>query len=93
MEFDKEGLAHIKDAFPKAIISTRVDFLVPLLSQFPMYVVDILDELLTQGISQYSISFNTYNKEMFFEKLNEWGFDINIRDIYTFEEFYKNKWC
>lgn len=85
--FYEEGLAHIKEAFPKAIISTRVDFLVPLLSQFPMYVADILDKLSTQGINQYSISFNTYNKEIFLEKIDEWGFDANIRDIYTFEEF------
>lgn len=87
--FYKEGLAYIKEAFPQAIISTRVDFLVPLLSQFPIFVADILDELSTQGINQYSISLNTYNKELFFEKLDDWGFDVNIRDIYTFEEFLK----
>lgn len=85
--FYEEGLKHILDCFPQAIISTRVDFLVPLMSQFPMYVADILDKLSNQGINQYSISFNTYNKENFIEKMDEWGFDVNIRDIYTFEEF------
>ncbi|MCE7736475.1 MAG: hypothetical protein GPJ54_16460 [Candidatus Heimdallarchaeota archaeon] len=85
--FYEEGLKHIRDCFPHTIISTRVDFLVPLMSQFPMYVADILDKLSHQGINQYSISFNTYNKEIFTEKMDEWGFDVNIRDIYTFEEF------
>lgn len=85
--FYEEGLKPILDCFPQTIISTRVDFLVPLMSQFPMYVADILDKLSNQGINQYSVSFNTYNKDIFMEKMDEWGFDVNIRDIFTFEEF------
>lgn len=87
--FDEEGLEKIHDTFPNAIISTRIDFMVPLLSQFPNEVKKILVELTNRGITQYSISLKTYNKELFLDQMDEWGYDINIRDVYSLEDFLK----
>jgi hypothetical protein len=85
--FDIEGLNQIKRHYPEAIISTRVDFLVPLLSQFPKFVEDILRNLTKIGINQFSVSLHTYNKELFLEKLDDMKYDLNIRDVISIEEF------
>ena len=85
--FDEVGLKSIQAMFQDAVISTRVDFLVPLQTQFPDQVLDILRKLDELGINQFSISFNTYRKQAFIEKLEELDYDVNIRDVYSFEEF------
>jgi len=86
--FDNEGLEKIKSHFPDAIISTRVDFLVPLLSQFPEFVEQIITELVKHNITVFSISLKTYNKDKFIQFIDEdMGYDINIRDVYSFEQF------
>ncbi|MCH8906236.1 MAG: hypothetical protein IH840_04020 [Candidatus Heimdallarchaeota archaeon] len=85
--FHLEGLTEIKKNFPNTTIITRADFLVPLLTQFPEYVENILKKLDSFGLNEFSISFNTYKKENFIEALEVLGYDLNLRDIYTLDEF------
>lgn len=41
----------------------------------------------SRGFSQFSISLKTYHKEVFIDKMDEWGYNSNIRDVYSLEDF------
>lgn len=83
--FDDFVIKRINKNFPNCMISTRVDFLVPLIHNFDHWVFEILENMFTMGIKQFSISYDTYNKELFLSKMDEWDFDVNIRDVFTFK--------
>lgn len=88
-KFDENSFQNIKRSFPNAIISAYVDFLIPICVKMPKKAKEILEELATWGYNRFSISFSTPYKNKFMAKMEEWGYNLDIRNVYSLEDFLK----
>jgi len=85
----QEGFRKLADAFPGAVIQCPVDFLVPLILGAPTKALAVLDVLHGWGINRFSINWKAPDKQEILDKLERWGYEVNIYNVPDLEAFLK----
>jgi len=83
----EKGFRKLAEAYPKAILQCPVDFLAPLISSAPEKAKDILDMFVSWGINRFSINWQTLDMRIFFDQMDQWGFEVNIYNVPDLESF------
>ncbi|NER39203.1 MAG: hypothetical protein F6J93_35505 [Oscillatoria sp. SIO1A7] len=83
----EEGFRKLAAAYPNAILQAPVNFLAPLVCSVPEKAKELLDLFGSWGINRFSISWKIENMRPFFDRLNEWGLEINIYNVPDLESF------
>ncbi len=86
---EKEGFRKLSKEFPLAIIQCPIDFLVPLIVSVPEKAKDILTIFREWGINRFSVSWKTPNLQKLLDKLDTWGFEVNLYNVPDLESFLK----
>ena len=83
----EEGFTWIAERFSGTIIQAPVDFLTPLVCTAPKKAREILQMFESWGINRFSISWDTENMSTFFERMEEWGYQVNIYNVPNLDTF------
>ncbi len=83
----EEGFRRIAESFPGSIIQCPVDSLSPLILGIPGKALDILDTLQDWGVNRFSLKWKTGSLHKIMEKLEQWGFHVNIYNVPDLESF------
>ena len=83
------GFWKLSKKYPKAILQADVDFLAPLICSVPGKARERLDMFTEWGINRFLISWQSKDLRTFFDRMNEWGFEVNIYNIPDWESFLK----
>jgi len=83
------GFRRIAKTFPGAVIQCPIDFLVPLILSAPTRALAVLDGLHGWGINRFSINWKAPEKPFILEKLERWGYELNIYNVPDLEAFLK----
>jgi len=85
----ESGFRRLAACYPRAILQCPVDYLVPLILSMPSAALSILNTFRDWGINRVSLSWKTPFLETVLEKLERWGFDVNIYHVPDLESFLK----
>ncbi|MBN2515362.1 MAG: hypothetical protein JXC33_04945 [Deltaproteobacteria bacterium] len=85
----EKGFRKIAKAFPGSIIQCPIDYMVPLIMSIPSRALSILDMFHDWGINRFSVSWKTPDLHLVLDKIDTWGFEINIYNIPDLESFLK----
>ncbi|OPY92232.1 MAG: hypothetical protein A4E73_01341 [Syntrophaceae bacterium PtaU1.Bin231] len=85
----EEGFRRLSAAFPGSVIQCPVDFLVPLIIGAPAKALAVLDSLHGWGINRFSINWKAADKHEILDKLERWGYELNIYNVPDLEAFLK----
>jgi len=85
----EEGFRKLAKAFPGAVVQCPVDFLVPLILGAPTKALAVLDVLHGWGINRFSINWKAPDKQEILDKLERWGYELNIYNVPDLEAFLK----
>jgi len=85
----EEGFRRLSEAFPGAVIQCPIDFLVPLILGAPGKALGVLDVLHGWGINRFSINWKAPDKQEILDKLERWGYELNIYNVPDLEAFLK----
>jgi hypothetical protein len=83
----EKGFRKLAAAYPRAILQCPADDLVPLMLGSPATALSVLDTFRSWGINRVSISWKTPFLEAALEKLERWGFEVNIYNVPDLESF------
>jgi len=83
----EQGFRKLAGACPNSILQCPVDFLAPLICSAPKKAKEILDMFKTWGINRFSIDWQTRDMRIFFDQMDEWGFEVNIYNVPDLESF------
>jgi len=72
---------------PGAILQCPIDFLTPLVLSAPTRARDLLDMLRDWGVNRFSIAWGSLHTRRLFDRLDEWGYDVNIYAVPNLEAF------
>jgi len=84
---EPSGFQRLSSALPGAIVQCPIDFLTPLVLAAPDVARDILDRIASWGVNRVSVSWQTPRIRWMIEKLDAWGFEINIHGAPDLEAF------
>jgi hypothetical protein len=85
----EDGFRRLAGAFPEAVVQCPVDFLVPLILGAPTKALGVLDVLHGWGINRFSINWKAPDKQEILDKLERWGYELNIYNVPDLEAFLK----
>jgi beta-phosphoglucomutase-like phosphatase (HAD superfamily) len=85
----EEGFRKLAGAFPGAIVQCPIDFLVPLILGAPPKALAVLDVLQGWGINRFSVNWKAADKQEILDKLERWGYELNIYNVPDLEAFLK----
>jgi hypothetical protein len=85
----EEGFRRLSAAFPGAVIQCPIDFLVPLVLGAPAKALGVLDVLQGWGINRFSINWKAPDKQEILDKLERWGYELNLYNVPDLEAFLK----
>lgn len=85
----EEGFRKIAENFPGSVIQCPVDSLAPLILGMPAKALEFLDALQGWGINRFSLKWRTGCLHKVVEKLEQWGFNLNIYNVPDLESFLK----
>lgn len=83
------GFRRIAERYPHAILQCPIDHMAPLILSVPATALSLLDIFREWGINRFSISWKTPFLEAVLEKLDRWGFEVNIYNVPDLESFLK----
>lgn len=83
------GFRRLAEAFPGAVIQCPIDFLVPLVLGAPPKALAVLDVLQGWGVNRFSINWKAPDKQEILDKLERWGYELNIYNVPDLEAFLK----
>jgi hypothetical protein len=83
----EDGFRRLAERHPEAIVQCPIDFLVPLIQSAPQNARTVLLMLRDWGINRFSVSWRTPGKRQVFDRLEEWGYSINVHDVPDLECF------
>jgi len=83
----QEGFEEIVRQRPEATVECPIDFLAPLIQAAPAQAKGILDMLHDWGINRYGIRWATPASRLVFDRMDEWGFRVNIDAVHGLEGF------
>ncbi|MHA1449218.1 MAG: hypothetical protein ACTSP4_07345 [Candidatus Hodarchaeales archaeon] len=86
---EEDGYRILRDNYPRSTISAPIDWLGALLVRVPDKAREILEIFTDWGINRFSIHVMTPKKELFLNKMNEWGYEINIFNVEGLNDFLK----
>ncbi len=86
-QLGENGFKGLRQAFPRAILECPIDFLKPLMLGAPSMAEDVLDRLNAWGVNRLSLSSRSSEISRLLDKLDQWGYDIHIRDVPNLEAF------
>ncbi len=69
------------------MVQCPIDFVSPVIADFPDDAKKKLDQLASWGINRFSLKWSTINKRQVLDQLNDWGFEINIYNVPDLESF------
>ncbi len=86
------GFQRIADKYPDAIIQCPVDFLSPVILAAPDKSHELLEAFCAWGINRFSLSWQPgdlrgADQREVFDRLDQWGYDINIYKVQDLEAF------
>ncbi|MHA1170197.1 MAG: hypothetical protein ACTSRU_20410, partial [Candidatus Hodarchaeales archaeon] len=84
---EEDGYRILRDNYPRSTISAPIDWLGALLVRVPDKAREILEIFTDWGINRFSIHVMTPKKELFLNKMNEWGYEINIFNVEGLNDF------
>jgi hypothetical protein len=85
----EEGFRKLSEAFPGSVIQCPIDFLVPLILGAPGKALGMLDVLHGWGINRFSINWKAPDKQEILDKMERWGYELNIYNVPDLEAFLK----
>jgi len=85
----EEGFRRLSETHPRAVIQCPVDFLVPLILGAPSKALAMLDVIHGWGINRFSINWKAPDKQDVLDKLERWGYELNIHNVPDLEAFLK----
>ena len=83
----EQGFRQLAEAYPNAILQAPADFLAPLACSIPEKTKELLDLFGSWGINRFSLNWQTPNMRPLFDRLHQWGFEINIYNVPDLESF------
>jgi len=83
----EQGFRLLADVHPKAILQCPIDFLVPLILATPDKAHETLQMLTDWGINRFSLSWDQEELRIIFEKMDLWGYGVNIWNVPDLESF------
>jgi hypothetical protein len=86
-ELGEAGFRRLARARPGAVIQCPVGFLAPLVNAVPDEGRRILEMLAAWGINRFSISWRIDSRRRLFERLEEWGYEVNFYNVPDLEGF------
>ncbi|MHC4766039.1 MAG: HAD family hydrolase [Planctomycetota bacterium] len=86
-ELGEAGFRRLARARPGAVIQCPVGFLAPLVNAVPDEGRRILEMLTGWGINRFSISWRVDSRRRLFERLEEWGYEVNFYNVPDLEGF------
>ncbi len=85
----EDGFRRLSAAFPGSVIQCPIDFLVPLIIGAPAKALAVLDSLHGWGINRFSINWKAADKHEILDRLERWGYELNIYNVPDLEAFLK----
>ncbi|MFW9995108.1 MAG: hypothetical protein ACFFD4_23930 [Candidatus Odinarchaeota archaeon] len=84
---EEEGYKKLRSEYPGSTVSAPIDWLEVLLLRMPEKAHEILELIASWGINRFSIHAMTPKKELFMNKMDEWGYEINIFNVEGLVDF------
>ncbi|MGQ0805959.1 MAG: hypothetical protein ACT4PI_19150 [Actinomycetota bacterium] len=81
------GFRRLAVARPGAVLQCPIDFLAPLVFSAPNRARDLLEMLRDWGINRFSVAWGSMYTRRLFDRLDEWGYDVNIYAVPDLEAF------
>ena len=81
------GYRRLAVARPGAVLQCPIDFLAPLVFSAPPRARDLLEMLRDWGVNRFSIAWGSLHTRRLFDRLDEWGYDVNIYAVPDLEAF------
>ncbi len=83
----ERGFKRLVAAHPEAIIQCPIGFLAPLIVAAPRQAHNTLEMLTGWGINRFSISWEQPNPRDLFDRMDLWGYQVNIYNVPDLETF------
>jgi hypothetical protein len=83
----KDTFKLISGTFPNAKVQCDIDFLVPMMLNMPHQAKRILKEMSNWGVNLFSLSWKPAYPGKIMDKMNEWGYSVNIQGVPDLEAF------
>jgi hypothetical protein len=83
----EEGFLRLATGCPDAIVQCPVDFLAPVVVSAPARARDLLEMLREWGVNRFSVSWESEHRRLLFDRLDRWGYDVNIYAVPDLEAF------
>ena len=85
----EKGFRKLKKAYPSAIIQCPIDNIMPVILTDPMKTRKTLRKLQDWGINRFSIKWHTAHLRNVLDRIDRWGFEVNIYNVPNLESFLK----
>ena len=86
-ELGENDFRRFASDFPSSVVQCPIDFVAPVIADFPDDAKRTLDELASWGITRFSMKWSTFNKRQVLDRIADWGYEINIYDVPDLESF------
>lgn len=83
----ESGYRRLAVARPGAVLQCPIDFLAPLVFSAPNRARDLLEMLRGWGVNRFSVAWGSLHTRRLFDRLDEWGYDVNIYAVPDLEAF------
>ena len=83
----EDGVRAVRAAHPGAVVQVPVDFLGPLVTALPDEARRLLRTLTDWGVSRLSVGWDQPGGRQLFERLDAWGYEVNLYAVPTLEQF------
>jgi hypothetical protein len=83
----EDGFRRLALARPGAVLQCPIDFLAPIVLSAPTRARDLLEMLREWGVNRFSIAWGSLHTRRLFDRLDDWGYDVNIYAVPDLEAF------
>lgn len=83
----EEGFRRLSKRFPGSIVQCPVDFMYSLATGLPDMAKAVLDTFRGWGVNRLSLSWKTPHLRLLLERLQEWGWEVNVYNVPDLEAF------